>query len=327
MATISRRQLLCAASLATLTWAPGKAMVQTYPSKPVKIIVPFAPGGPTDTSARIMAQALGAAMSASFNVENVPGAGGVIGTTRVAGAEPDGYTFLWGTPSSLTIAPAVRTDLRYDPNTSFAPVSLVVSAPFVLVVRPALGVSDVAGLVAYAKANPGKLNYGSTGLAGSAHMITELFLRTMGIEATHIPFQGGAPMVMALRQGSIDLLFDTPTTVVPLIQGNAGTPLAVTSAARARELPNVVTLQEAGLRDFDVVTWFGMLAPQGSPPRIVNLLSERIAGALRNESLRSRLMGAGLTPVGSSPAEFSARIRSEGQRWAEVARAAGIKVQ
>lgn len=327
MRNISRRHLLAAASLASTGFALPSARAQGFPSKPVKIVVPFAPGGPTDTSARIVARALAKELDSSVVIENMPGAGGRIGTVHVAESVPDGYTLLWGTASALTVAPSLYHDLKYDPNSSFVPISLVVSAPFVLVARPSLDVKDLAGLIELAKAHPGKLNYGSTGIGGSAHLITELFLRAAGIKASHIPYSGGAPMATALRRGEIDFLFDTPTTVAPLLQNNGGIALAVTSLTRWPDLPNVKTLDELGLKGFDATTWFGLLAPKRTPDSVVKIFGDKVAAALKDEGMRKALRSAGFFEVGSTSAEFAARIRTDGSKWAEVVKAANIKVQ
>lgn len=326
MHTIRRRRLLTAATLAGAAFTMPLAWAQGFPSKTVKIVVPFAPGGPTDTSARIVATALGKETGGTFVVENIPGAGARIGTTQVADAAPDGYTLLWGSASALTVAPALYHDLKYDSNTSFAPISVVAAAPFVLVTRASLGVNDLATLIARAKANPGKLNYGSTGVGASAHMITELFLSTAGIKATHIPYSGGAPMAAALRRGEIDFLFDTPTTVAALVQDKAGTPLAVTSLVRWPELPDVKTLDESGLKGFDVTAWFGLLAPKGTPQDVIDILNKKIAAVLKQDGVRKALRAAGFSEVGSTPAEFADRLRAESRKWTEVAKAANIKV-
>jgi tripartite-type tricarboxylate transporter receptor subunit TctC/phenylpropionate dioxygenase-like ring-hydroxylating dioxygenase large terminal subunit len=311
--TLNRRRFAGVLVAAPLVVTPDRVRAQAFPSKPVKIIVPFAPGGPTDTSARITGEALARELGVAVVVDNVPGAGAAIGTLKVATSTPDGYTLLWGTPSSLTVAPSVRSDLKYDALTSFAPISLVASAPFVLVVKQGLGVTDLAGLIELARSRPGQLNYGSTGIAGSAHMLTELFLRTAGIQATHIPYSGGAPMVGALRQGAVDFLFDTPTTVAPVVQAGAGLALAVTSAARWPELPQVKSLAELGMRGFDVSTWFGLLAPAGTPAEALRTLSDKVMLASRSDAVRKALQAAGFIAVGSSPGEFTERIRSEGR--------------
>ncbi|MDR1969640.1 MAG: tripartite tricarboxylate transporter substrate binding protein [Burkholderiaceae bacterium] len=327
MFAMTRRRWLGTACLTAIGLASKPAIAQaTFPSKPIKIIVPFAPGGPTDTSARIVATNLSANLGVPVMVENVPGAGAVIGTMRVVTAPADGYTLLWGTPSSLTVGPSVNAEIKYDPNTAFATVSQVVSAPFVLAVRPDLGLKNLASLIAYAKAHPGKLNYGSTGVGGSAHMLTEYFMQTAGITATHIPYNGGAPMVMGLRQGAVDLLFDTPTTVAPLIQSSAGTALGVTSLKRWPELPDVKTLDESGMKGFEVVTWFGLLAPRNTPSEVVNTLSQGVIKSVAGEDVRKALRAAGLETVASTPSEFAERIRIEGIKWSEIAKTANIKL-
>ena len=297
-----------------------------YPNKPVTIVVPFASGGPTDTSARVVATALAKQLNAPFVVENVPGAGSTIGTAKVAAARPDGYTLLWGTASALAIAPHLQ-EVRYDPVGSFAPISLVVAAPFILVAKPALGVKNTDELVKLAKREPGKLNYASTGTGGTAHMITELFKDRAKVSALHVPYNGGGPMMTALLGGDVDILFDTPTTITPMVKSQRVVPLAVTSLQRWPDLPEVPTLDEQGYPGFDATTWFGLLAPKGTAPERISLLNEGIAAIVKDPDVVKALRTAGFFVEATTPAGFARKIDEDGKRWAALIKAAGISLK
>lgn len=300
---------------------------ETYPDKPVTIIVPFAVGGPTDTSARLVAGALAKKLNANLVVENMPGAGARIGTTRVAQSKPDGYTLLWGTSSSLAIAPRLYTDIKYDPIKSFEPISMVATGPFILAVRPSLGVKSVKELVAMAKAQPKKLNFASTGQGGSTHLTAELFEATAGISAVHVPYSGGAPAMNALLAGDVDFLFDTPTTIVPTAKSGRILALAVTSQRRWRGLPDIPTFEELGYKNFDASTWFGLLAPAGTPKEIIKLLNHATALVLQDPKITSALESAGFAVKSSTEDEFAKRIVSDGDKWGDLIKSAHIKVE
>ncbi|RZJ12926.1 MAG: tripartite tricarboxylate transporter substrate binding protein, partial [Haliea sp.] len=244
------------------------------------IVVPFATGGPTDTSARMIATALARESGATFVVENVPGAGATIGATKVAQAKPDGYTLLWGSGSTLAMTPHLYPNLKYDPVKSFAPIGLVVAQPFILVTNASRNIKSVKELVALAKASPGKLNFSSTGQGASSHLVAELFKAATSVSATHIPYNGGAPGVNALLANDVDFFFDTPTTVVPLIKAGKLTGLAATGSKRWEAVPEVPTMQQSGFADFDATTWFGLAAPAGTPPERVAALSKSLLKVL-----------------------------------------------
>lgn len=319
--TIGRLPLIAAA----FTFLPAYA--EDYPARPVSIVVPFAPGGPSDVSARVVAKALSEEFGSQFVVENLPGAGAVVGTTKVANAKPDGYSLLWGTSSALAMAPNLNPNITYDPVKSFAPIAQVTAAPFVLITKPSLGVKTVSELVKLARTKPEKLNYGSTGAGGSAHMITELFKATARIDAVHVPYKGGAPMINAVLGGEVDFAFDTPTTVAPLIEADRVVPLAVTSMERWPGLPDVKTLSELGFSDFDATAWFGLLAPKGTPSDRVELLSGKVAEAMKKDEVVASLRAAGFFVRPSSPEGFARKIAQEGERWGDIARTANIKIE
>ena len=317
----------CFAFVASSIVATAAPAADEYPSLPVSILVPFAPGGPSDASARIVARALADELGSPFVVENVPGAGAVIGTNKIANAKADGYSLLWGTGSALAMAPHLNPAVKYDPIKSFAPVSQVTAAPFVLVVRPSLGVKSLDELIKLAQAKPGQLNYGSTGVGGSAHMISELFDATVNIRAVHVAYKGGAPMMAALAGGEIDFAFDTPTTVAPLVKADRVVPLAVTSLQRWPGLPEVKTLDELGLSGFDATAWFGLLAPQGTPADRVLLLSNKIAEAIKKPEIARALQAAGFFVQPSSPEAFEKKIASENKKWGDIVKSANISIK
>lgn len=314
-----------ALGLSALT--PCSGFAKAFPEKPITIVVPFAVGGPTDTSARVVAAAMTKGMGEKIIVENIPGAGSVVGTTHVANAKPDGYTLLWGTSSALAIAPHVYSNIRYDPHTSFAPVSLVVTSPFILAVRPSLNVKTVAQFVALAKAHPGKLNFASTGTGGSTHLTAELFQSVAGISSVHVPYNGGAPAMNALLSKNVDYLFDTPTTIVPMAKSGKILALAVTSAKRWPALPDVPTFQELGYKNFESTTWFGLLAPAGTPADRVTVLNKAVAAALQQPEVAKSLEHSGFVVHPSSQREFSDRITADGKKWGALIKAANIHLK
>jgi tripartite-type tricarboxylate transporter receptor subunit TctC len=304
----------------------GEAGAEDYPSRPVTIVVPFAAGGPTDTSARIVAQALTKSSGNSFIVQNVPGAGAVIGATKVAQSEPDGYTVLWGSGSSLAMTPHVNDNVKYDPVKSFTPIGQVVAQPFVLVVKPGLAVKTIGELVEKIKAQPGKFNFASAGTGSSTHLVAELFSAASGTKATHVPYKGGAPAINAVVGGEVDYFFDTPTTVVPLAKAGRVDALATTSTKRWPALPEVPTMQESGFAGFDATTWFGMVAPRGLPADRVAYLSKHLLAVLEEPEVISSLEAGGFLVEPSKPEPFARKIASEFERWGKIVREANIKL-
>lgn len=290
------------------------------------IVVPFAVGGPTDTSARIVAQALAKEIGTPFVVENAPGAGATIGTTKVAQAKPDGHTLLWGSASSLATAPHLYSTLRYDPIRSFEPIGQVVAQPFILAIKPSPDVKNIKDLIAKAKARPGQMNYASTGQGASGHLVAELFKTASGVTATHVPYQGGAPATNAVLAGEVDFFFDTPTTVVPLAKADRLTALAVTGKKRWEPMADVPTMEEAGFPDFEATTWFGLIAPAGTPADRVAHLSKSLLTVLKDPAVSGALRSAGFAVEPSTPEEFSKKIAADFSRWGGIIRAAGIKL-
>lgn len=304
----------------------GAAYAQNFPEQPITIIVPFAAGGPTDLSARVIAAHISKEPGFTVVVENAPGAGAMLGSAKVARAKPDGYTLLWGTGSSLAMAPNLYPDIKYNPITSFAPIGLVASQPFVLVAKPSLGLKSIEDLVLKAKASPNALNFASTGNGASSHLVTELFQLKSDIKATHIPYNSGAQAMQALLAGEVDFLFDTTTTTVPMAQSNRIVALGVTAPQRWHQLPDVGTFQEGGYDNFEASTWFGLLAPAGTPENRVRLLNEHLNKTLKDPEVVAALEKAGFKTEGSTPEEFAAHIAKEFARWGEIIKQAGVKL-
>jgi tripartite-type tricarboxylate transporter receptor subunit TctC len=302
------------------------AAAAQYPNRPVKLVVPFPPAGATDVVGRLIAAKLGERLGQSVVVDNKPGAGGTIGSDLVAKSAPDGYTLLIATSSTHSIGPALQK-LAYDPIRDFAPITHVANVPNVLVVSPTLAVGSVKELVALAKARPGQLNFASSGVGTIVHLNGELFKMISGTDIVHVPYKGTALSIPDVATGNIAMLFDSLASVMPHIKSGKVRPIAVNAARRQALLPDIPTLAESGMPQFDRYTWFGMFAPAGTPPEIVARLQREVVAALQAPDLLERFASVGAEPVGSTPAEFVERIRSDAQRWSEVIRAANVKVQ
>jgi tripartite-type tricarboxylate transporter receptor subunit TctC len=315
------RPLLTAVlSLAALT-----AQAQ-YPAKPVHIVVPFPAGGPTDILTRVLAQKLGERWGVATVVDNKPGAGGAIGSEFVAKSAPDGTTLLMGTSSTHSIGPALQK-LPYDAQKDFTPISQAWSAPNVLLVSPKLDVHDVRGLIALAKARPGELNFASSGVGTIPHLSAELFKRLAGIDIVHVPYKGTGLAIPDIARGQVAMIFDSIITAQQHAKAGNVRMLAVSTAKRSPLLPEVPTMAEAGVPGYESTTWFGVLGPAGTPREVVTKVSQDIAVVLQADDVRSRFAAAGAEPVGSTPEAFAALLKSEGEKWAKVIRAAGIKVE
>ena len=311
---------------ALLLALPLVVQAQAYPQRAIKMLVPFPPAGATDIVGRIVAQKLQERLGQSVVVENRPGAGGAIGSDLVAKAAPDGYTILMATSSTHSIGPALQK-LPYDPIKDFTAITHVADVPNVLVVSPKLPVNTVKELVTYAKANPGKLNYASSGIGTIIHLNAELFKMLTGTDLVHVPYKGSALSIPDLASGNVGLLFDSLASVMPHVKSGSVKPIAVNAPKRSALLPNIPTLAEAGLPAFDRYTWFGLFAPAGLPADILRKLQSETVAALKAPDLREKFDGVGAEPVGSTPEAFVERIRSDGVRWAEVIKAGNVKVQ
>ena len=329
------RRLVSTTLLALFACAP-LASVQaqgSWPTKPVRIVVPFAPGGTTDILARATAAELTKAFGQPFVVDNRAGAGGNIGTEVVAKAAPDGYTLLMGTVGTHGINKALYDKLAFDPVKDFAPITLVAGVPNVMVLNAdkarALGITNVQQFITYAKANPGKLNMASSGNGTSIHMAGELFKAMTGSYMVHFPYRGSGPALMDMVGGNMDVMFDNLPSAMQQIKAGKLTALAVTSAERSPALPDVPTVEQAGgpaLKGFEASSWFGLLAPAGTPPDIVNAIQREVAKAIASPAVKEKLLAQGAIPSGNSPQEFAKLIDSELKKWAPVVKASGAKV-
>lgn len=298
-----------------------------YPSRPVRIVIGFPPGGPTDLMARLFAQRLGETMKGSFIVDNKPGAGSTIATDYVAKAKPDGYTLLLGTLAGQGIAPSLYKSLGYDPIKDLAPISLLTMVPSVLVVKPSLPIHSVLELIKYAQDNPGRLNYASTGNGTSQDMAAALFNWLAKVNTVGVNYRGSGPAIVDLLAGQTDLMFDNISSLGPYIQSGKLRPLAVTSTQRLSTLPDVPTMQEEGVKGYEIVSWFGLLAPAGTPPAIVEKIARAGSEFLRKPEVIRQLAELNAVPVGSTPAQFDEKIKSEIPKWAAVVKSAGMKVE
>jgi tripartite-type tricarboxylate transporter receptor subunit TctC len=310
--------------VATGAWAQAPA--PSYPTKPIRLVVPFPPGGATDILARAVGQRLTDVWAQSVVIDNRPGAGGNIGTELVAKSAPDGYTLEMGTVGTHAINASLYSKLPYDHVKDFVPVILVAGVPNVLVVNPSLPVSSVAELIAYAKANPGKLNFASSGNGTSIHLSGELFKTMAGVQMTHVPYKGSAPALQDLLGGQVQLMFDNLPPSLPNIKAGKLKALAVTSATRAPALPDVPTMAEAGLPGFEASSWFGILAPAGTPPAIVAKLNAEVAKWLASPEAQEKLLALGANPAGGTPEDFAKHIAAETAKWAKVVKESGAKV-
>ena len=321
-----RTAMLAAVTLASAAaLLPSVTMAQAYPAaKPITLVVPFPPGGPTDASARIVARGLGAQLGQQIVVENRAGAGGTVGPGTVVNAAADGYTLLWAGTSSLAMAPSIYRKLPYDPIKSFTPISQVVRSPHVLVGRPDLQPSTIKELVDAAKAAPGKLSFGSAGGGSSTHLTGELFEATYGIDLLHVGYRGGAAALTDLLGKQIDMVFDAAPPLIAHIKTGALKAYAVTGVTRSPLLPEVPTVQEALGGEFDAYSWFGLVAPAGTPADIVTLLVEKLRLALADNEVRGQLTTAGFDVLGTTQAEFRDVIASELQKWTAVVKRTGI---
>ena len=306
--------------------APSAAQAPAYPTKPVRMVVPFPPGGATDLIARDVAQKLSEVWGQSVVVDNRPGAGGNIGTELVAHAAPDGYTLEMGTVGTHAINESLYAKIPFDHVKDFAPVVLVAGVPNVLEVNPALPINSVQELIAYAKANPGKLNFASSGSGTSIHLSGELFKVMAGVEMTHVPYKGSSPALQDLIGGRVQLMFDNLPPSLPQIKAGKLRALAVTSATRAPALPDVPTIAESGLPGFEASSWFGILVPAGTPPAIIAKINGEVVKWLASPEGKEKLAAIGANAAGGTPEDFARHIQAETAKWAKVVKASGAKV-
>ena len=310
---------------ALLGLMPFVAPAQDYPRKPVRMIIPYPPGGPTDILGRIVAQNLTEKLGQQVVVENKPGASGMIGADLVAKAPPDGYTLL-ANASIHVINPSLYKNPTYDAIKDFTPVSLIADVPLVLVVAPELPVKSVKDLIVLAKSSSGKLNFASSGNAAAPHLAGEAFKIATGVDMQHVPYKGSGPALTDLMGGQVQLMFDSLPSSISHVKSGKLRAIAVTTAKRSSALPNVPTIAESGVPGFDISTWYGIWAPAGTPKEIVSKLSGEIAKIVKMPDVRERLAGLGAEPVGNSPDEFAAYCRSELAKWAKIVKASGATV-
>jgi tripartite-type tricarboxylate transporter receptor subunit TctC len=305
----------------------GAAVAQDYPSRPITLVVPFPPGGSTTIVARIVADKMSEALGQSIVVDNRGGAGGTVGSRAVAKSPADGYTILLGYTGTLAIGPSLYGNAGYDPRSDFEPIGRIATAPNTLVVHPSLPVHSVPELIAYAKANPGKLNYGSAGIGTVSHVCGEYFATAAGIKITHVPYKGTGPAIIDLLGGHIPMAF----APVPATHENATSGklrmLAVTSAVRSTLLPNVPTIAETALPGFEAVLRYGLVAPAGTPRAIIEKLNAALNTALTSDDVRARLALDGAEPLPSTPADYGADIDREETQWSKVVKASGAKAE
>jgi tripartite-type tricarboxylate transporter receptor subunit TctC len=307
--------------------AAQSALAQPYPNRVIKIIVPFAAGGPADTLARIAANRLAAALGQGVILDNRPGAGGTIGAKAAAAADPDGYTLLYGTTASLVIGPAINANVGYDPLKQFTPVGLVGVTYNVVVVNPAFPAKTLAELIALAKARPGKINFASPGHGTPPHMVGEMLKQRTGIDIVHVPYRGSAAALTDIMAGQVELAFENPSVTVPLVQEGKLKALAVTGESRNPQLPNVPTIIESGVPDFISMSFTGLMAPAGTPPEIIRRLNQELTAGLRAPETIDLLDKLGVNPRPGSPEDFAAFIARETEKWTAVAKQAGIRVE
>jgi tripartite-type tricarboxylate transporter receptor subunit TctC len=303
----------------------GSAVAQSFPSRPVRMVIPLSPGGTTDVPGRIIAQKLSETLGQQFFVENRAGAGGTIGADFVAKSKPDGYTLLL-TASPFVIAPHVYKEIPFNALTDFAPVIRIATGPYVLVVHPSLGVNSVKELIALAKKQPGKIDFASSGNGGAQHLVTELFMYMAGIKLNHVPYKGSGPAQQDLMSGIVKVSFVGTPIAIPHMKSGRLIALGVSTAQRSPEMPEVPTIAEAGVPGFEARVWIGLLAPAGTPPEIVNKLNAEITKLMRTDEVRKLLVPTGMEPDTDTPAQFAAFLKEDYEKWGRVVRESGATV-
>ncbi len=305
----------------------ASAFAADYPAKPIRLVVPYAPGGGADGVARIVAKKMSENIGQPIVIDNKGGAGSILGTDIVAKAEPDGYTLLLGQSGPISINPAIYKSLPYDPVKDFAPVSMTTAYPYILVVNPDLPVKSLQEFVSLARSKPGALNYGSTGVGAANHLVSEMFSSKAGIKMTHVPYRGTALAVGDLLSGQLSMVFGDPISVLSQMKAGKLRPLAVTSLQRSPVAPEVPTLAESGYLGFEALAWHGILAPAKTPPEIVKKLNEEIVKALADPGTKKLLEDQAMQTVGSTPADFAAFIQKDIVLWKGVATSANVTVE
>jgi tripartite-type tricarboxylate transporter receptor subunit TctC len=301
------------------------AAAQEYPSRPIRVIVPFPPGGSTDILARTVFQQLGKEWRQSIIIDNRPGAGGMIGTEMASRAAPDGYTLLMGSGGPLTISPSLYDKLAYDPLKDFVPVTVIATVPNIIVANPALPVHSVQELIALAKSAPGELTFASTGNVSPGQLAGEIFKAMTGTDMLHVPYKGSAPSVTAVLGGEVTLNFTTTPPVVQLVKSGKLRALAVTSSVRVPDLPDVPTVAESGLPGYEAISWFGVLAPRGTPEAIVNKLHADLARTINSSAVHKQILETGSIPLANTPEQMEKMILDDTAKWAKVVKESHIR--
>jgi tripartite-type tricarboxylate transporter receptor subunit TctC len=317
----------CLALALAFALAAGIARADDYPSRPIRLIVPYAAGGGADSVARIIAKRVSETIGQTIVIENRGGGGSIIGTELVKNADSDGYTLLLGQSGPISINPAIYKKLPYDPVKDFAPISMTTAYPYIMVVNPSLGVKTLKDFVALAQSKPGELNYGTTGVGAANHLVTELFDSKAGIKMMHIPYRGTALAVADLLAGQVQVVFADPVSALPHIKAGTLLALAVTSKDRSPVAPDVPTVSESGYPGFDAIAWHGILAPADTPPAIVNKLNAEIVTALKDRETRTLLEQQAMQIIGSSPVAFAGFIKQDIAIWKQVADQARVEVR
>jgi tripartite-type tricarboxylate transporter receptor subunit TctC len=320
---LSRRVLVAAAVLALAT---GSAFSQSWPTKPVHLVIPFPAGGSTDVVGRVIAEKVSQSIGQPVVVENRAGAGGTTGSSVVAKSAPDGYTFLMGTSSTHAIAPALYAKPPYDVARDFAPVTLLGTATILMVVHPSVPAKSVAEFIAWAKARPGQVMFGSTGNGSVSHLTAEYFKSLAGLDMQHIPYKGDTPMTLDLVAGRVHVAFGTAVAFLPHVQAGKLNALAVTDAKPSPVAPRLPTVASSGLQGFEALQWFGLLAPAGTPRDVVTRMHTEVAKALQLPDVQEKLQGLGMQIIGGGPDPFGAFMRSESAKWTKIVRDSGAKV-
>jgi len=325
MSALARIARVTVATLALA--AAAHAAAQAWPSKPIRLVVPFPPGGAVDFYARVVQQPLSEVLGQTVVIDNKAGASGMVGAEAVAKAPPDGYTLLLGNIASLAINVGIYPKMPYDPLKDFTPIVRTVDVNYVLVVHPSVPAKSVPELIAYAKANPGKLSYGSAGSGSLPHLGTELFKAQTGTDMVHVPYKGGGPMVTDLLGGSVQLVIADQANLMPHVQSGKLRALAVATPKRSPNAPDLPTIAETGLAGYDATAWQGLVGPAGMPPDVVKRLNEAFNKVMAMPAVRDKLVGGGLEPVGGTPEQFGSFIGSEIAKWTKIAKDVGAKAE